>query len=182
MRRFAFVIAFAAVLLVGMAQGGCQGRAHFVSSSMEPTLHCAKPGPGCESKAPDLLDQVPDSTLERGDIIAFKEPDHAGAECGGNDLVKTWVKRLIELPGDRWSISNGVVYINGRRLREPYVPARSRDRMSYPGGRVPKGRYFVLGDNRFMSCDSRVWGYVPAKNVLAHVVAIDRGGRTIRMH
>src|SRR5439155_505751 len=83
-------------------------------------------------------------------------------------------------PGDRWSISNGVVYINGRRLHEPYVPARSRDHMSYAGGRVPKGRYFVLGDNRVMSCDSRIWGYVPVKNVIAHVVAIDRGGRTIR--
>src|SRR5439155_3245843 len=181
LRQVGLATAWVAVILVALAQGGCQGGTRIISSSMEPTLHCAKPAPGCESKTADFLRQVPDSLLERGDIIAFKEPDHAGAECGGSDVVKVWVKRLIGLPGDRWSISNGVVYINGRRLHEPYVPARSRDHMSYPGGRVPRGRYFVLGDNRVMSCDSRIWGYVPVKNVIAHVVAVDRGGRTIRV-
>ena len=181
LRQLGFATALIAVVLVAMAQAGCQGGVRIISSSMEPTLHCAKPAPGCEARTPDVLHQVADPMLERGDIIAFREPDHAGTECGGKDVVKIWVKRLIGLPGDRWSIARGVVYINGRRLREPYVPAGSRDDMSFAGGRVPKGRYFVLGDNRVVSCDSRFWGYVPAKNVIAHVVSIERGGHTIPM-
>jgi len=91
------------------------------------------------------------------------------------------VKRIVGLPGERWSISKGFVYINGQRLHEPYLSPKRRDAFSLPGGRVPKARYLVLGDNRLLSCDSRIWGYVPAKNVIAHVVAVERGGQTIKV-
>ena len=168
-----------AVAVAGMAQAGCQGGVRVLSSSMEPTLHCAKPGAGCESKTPDLLKQVADLKPQRGDIIAFRAPARAVTECG--QTVRIWVKRLIAVPGDRWSISDGFVYINGRRLPEPYISPRRRDDLSFLGGRVPRARYFVLGDNRLVSCDSRIWGYVPAKNVIAHVVAVERGGRTIKV-
>jgi len=168
-----------AVAVAGMAQAGCQGGVRVLSSSMEPTLHCAKPGAGCESKTPDLLKQVADVKLQRGDIIAFKAPHRAIAGCATK--VPIWVKRIVGLPGERWSISRGFVYINGHRLREPYLSPKRRDGFSLPGGRIPKARYFVLGDNRLVSCDSRVWGYVPAKDVIAHVIAVERGGRTIKV-
>ncbi len=181
LRHVGFAAAWIAVVLVGMAQSGCQTGDRIISSSMEPTLHCAKPHPGCEAKSPDLLQEVRDATLKRGDIISFKAPLRAEVECGSGG-TRLWVKRLIGLPGERWSISRGIVYIDGHRLREPYLPPNRRDHFSYPGGRIPKGRYFVLGDNRLLSCDSRIWGYVPARNVLSHVVAIVRGGRTIKVH
>jgi signal peptidase I len=183
MLRLRFAPAWLVVALIVMAQAGCQGGGvRILSSSMEPTLHCAKPGPGCESKTADYVRQVPDTTLERGDIIAFKVSPRTPAKCGSpKGTVLIFVKRLIGLPGERWSISKGFVYINGRRLREPYVPLDERDRFSLPGGRVPKGKYFVLGDNRIISCDSRIWGYVPQRNVIAHVVAIERGSRTINL-
>jgi signal peptidase I len=183
MLRLAFAPAWIAVALIAMAQAGCQGGGvRILSSSMEPTLHCAKPGPGCESKTADYVRQVPDDTLERGNIIAFKVPPRTPVKCGNpKETVLIFVKRLIGLPGERWSISNGFVYINGRRLHEPYVPLDERDRLSFPGGRVPKRKYFVLGDNRIMSCDSRIWGYVPAKRVIARVIAIERGNRTIKL-
>jgi signal peptidase I len=182
MLRLAFASAWIAVALIVMAQAGCQGGVRILSSSMEPTLHCAKPGRGCESKTADYVRQVPDTTLERGDIIAFKVPPRTPIKCGDRSgTVRIFVKRLIGLPGERWSISNGFVYINGRQLREPYVPLRERDRLSFPGGPVPKGKYFVLGDNRIISCDSRIWGYVPEKSVIARVIAIERGKRTIKL-
>jgi signal peptidase I len=182
MRRLVFGPVWIAVVLVAMAQGGCQGGIRVLSSSMEPTLHCAKPGLGCESKTADYLQQAPDATLERGDIIAFSVPPSTPIKCGDHSgTVDIFVKRLIGLPGERWSISNGAVYVNGQRLREPYVPPRLRDRESFAGGRIPKGRYFVLGDNRAISCDSRIWGYVPEKSVLARIIAIERGTRTIKL-
>ena len=182
MLRLAFAPAWIAVVMVATGQAGCQSSIRVLSSSMEPTLHCAKPGLACESKTADYLRQAPDTTLERGDIIAFNVPPRTPVKCGDRSgTVEIFVKRLIGLPGERWSISNGFVYINGRRLREPYVPPRVRDRESFPGGRIPKGKYLVLGDNRIISCDSRVWGYVPEKNVIARVIAIERGQRTIKL-
>jgi signal peptidase I len=181
LRRIASATAWIAVLLVGTAQAGCQSGLRIVSSSMEPTLHCAKPAPGCESTTADELDQVPDDTLERGDIIAFRVPARAEAACGGFGETRLWVKRLIGLPGEHWSISKGVVYIDGRRLREPYISAKRRDLLSFAGGRIPKAKYFVLGDNRRVSCDSRLWGYMPAKDVVAHVVAVERNGRRVQI-
>ncbi len=180
-RRIASVTAWMAVLLVGAGQAGCQGGVRIISSSMEPTLHCAKPAAGCESTTADELEQVPDAKLERGDIIAFRAPASAGTACGGFGETRLWVKRLIGFSGERWSIVKGVVYVDGRRLREPYIGPKRRDLVSFAGGRIPKAHYFVLGDNRRVSCDSRMWGYVPAKNVIAHVVAVERDGRRIRI-
>ena len=148
---------------------------------MEPTIHCARPHPGCQGLSDDQVEEVPDSTLERGDIISFVAPLRAKDICGFRGPA-VYVKRLIGLPGERWVIRRGFVYINGRRLREPYVSARKRDDLSFSERRIPKGRYVVLGDNRRVSCDSRVWGYLPSENVVGHVVAIRRGARTIKLN
>src|SRR3954465_14091854 len=109
------------------------------SSSMEPTLHCARPGQGCEAR---LSDRVLANRFiyrfrspHRGEIVVFKTPPAAKQRCGaGGTFVKpppaakrrcgaggTFVKRLIGLPGETWSERNGYVDINGKKLNEPYI-------------------------------------------------------------
>ena len=141
------------------------------SSSMEPTLHCAG-GPGCEAR---LSDRVLANRFiyhfrspHRGEIVVFKTPPQAKARCGAGG---TFVKRLIGLPGDRWAERNGYVYINGKKLNESYIKPDRRDTETHDQITIPKGMYFMMGDNRASSCDSRVWGPVPRKNLIGEVFA-----------
>ena len=147
---------------------------------MEPTLHCARPGLGCEGAQSDLLAvrAYGKTRPHRGDLVVFKTPPTASVRCGTGG---TFVKRLIGLPGERWSENAGVISINGKPLSEPYIAANRRDEESFPGGRVPAGRYLVLGDNRASSCDSRIWGTVPAQNLIGKVVEIARGSKRIHI-
>jgi signal peptidase I len=141
------------------------------SSSMEPTLHCARPAPGCEAR---FSDRVLANRFvyhfrnpKRGEIIVFKTPPEAKVRCGAGG---TFVKRLIGLPGELVSERDGYVYIDGRRLEEPYIKADRRDHeppRTWP--RIPAGQYFFMGDNRSQSCDSRVWGSVPRANLIGEV-------------
>jgi signal peptidase I len=144
------------------------------SSSMEPTLHCAKPGAWCEGS---FNDRIVANRLayvfgspERGQIVVFKAPPRASS-CGSGDAGTTFVKRLIGLPGDVVSEREGRIFINGKPLAEPYLdPAlRGAENGSWP--RVPAGRYFFLGDDRVHSCDSRVWGTVSRSSLIGPVVA-----------
>ncbi len=89
--------------------------------------------------------------IERGDIIVFRYP---------SDTRKSFIKRVIGLPGDRIRISLGHVSINGHDLPEPYVPSDYQDARSYPEVVVPENSYYVLGDHRSMSNDSRAFGPV----------------------
>jgi signal peptidase I len=142
------------------------------SPSMEPTLHCAKPVAFCQGR---FNDRVIANRLayrfadpKRGQIVVFEAPT-AAKRCGPGDGGSTFVKRIIGLPGERVSERDGVVFVNGRRLVEPYVDAglRGRETASWP--RVTRGHYFVLGDNRTHSCDSRTWGTVPRGNLIGPV-------------
>jgi len=141
------------------------------SSAMEPTLHCARPGVGCEG---DVEDRVlvprflPFWTPSRGDVIVFEAPREALFKCGAGG---TFVKRLIGLPGETVSEHNGYISINGRALPQPYVERGHRDNGSGTW-HVPKGGYFLLGDNRPQSCDSREFGSVPRRNLVGPVVAL----------
>ena len=90
-------------------------------------------------------------SIERGDIIVFHYP---------RDPRKSFIKRVIGLPGDRIRINYGHVYVNGALLPEPYVPADYQDARSYPETIIPPNSYFVLGDHRSMSNDSREIGPV----------------------
>jgi signal peptidase I len=89
--------------------------------------------------------------IQRGDIIVFRYP---------RDPSKSFIKRVIGLAGDRIRIEGGEVFVNGERLEEDYVPAAYSDQRSYSEAVVPPHSYFVLGDHRTMSNDSRDFGPV----------------------
>ncbi len=90
--------------------------------------------------------------IERGDVVVFYYP---------RDPHKSYIKRVIALPGDDLRIDDGRVYVNGELLREPYVPRKYRDGRSQQETVIPKGDYFVMGDHRSISSDSRDFGPVP---------------------
>jgi signal peptidase I len=138
------------------------------SSAMEPTLHCARPQVGCEAAHRDRIFTVKYvlSSPGRGDIVVFHTPPRAELVCGSGGV---YVKRVIGLPGETWQEQKGRVYIDGQLLREPYV--KQRDTVTQGRVRIPKGSYFVLGDNRAGSCDSRRWGPLPQGNIIGRVIA-----------
>jgi signal peptidase I len=144
------------------------------SSSMEPTLHCARPAAGCEASFSDrviacrLCYRL--ASPSRGQIVVFETPPAAAERCGAGG---TYVKRLIGLPGDTiHEDAGGFISVDGKRLKEPYVTdlARSRDSYINRTWQVPQGEYFMMGDNRGDSCDSRVWGSVPRNNLVGPLI------------
>lgn len=100
-------------------------------------------------------------SVERGDIVVFRYP---------RDPRKSFIKRVIALPGDTIRISYGHVYVNGKTVDEPYVPEDFLDIRSYPETVVPANTYFVLGDHRSMSNDSREFGPVPRSHIYGKAV------------
>jgi signal peptidase I len=90
-------------------------------------------------------------SVERGEIVAFRYPP---------DESKNFVKRVVGLPGEQIEIREGRVFINGRQLDEPYVVDSNRSAETLTPRTIPTGEYFVMGDNRRNSSDSRHWGTV----------------------
>jgi signal peptidase I len=141
------------------------------ASSMEPTLHCGpKPASACEASTSDRVAVFSYVLSEpgRGDIVAFRAGARAAFMCGSGAV---YIERIVGLPGDTWAERKGFVYIDGRKLAEPYVPAGERDSSSYSARRLRAGQYYLLGDNRAGSCDSRRFGAVPRKRLLGKVIA-----------
>jgi signal peptidase I len=99
--------------------------------------------------------------IGRGDIVVFRYP---------RDPRKSFIKRVIGLPGDRVRISFGHVYVNGRLIPESYVPDDFLDTRSYPETVISANSYFVLGDHRSMSNDSRDFGPVPRSYIYGKAV------------
>ena len=99
--------------------------------------------------------------IQRGDIVVFRYP---------RDTRKSFIKRVIGLPGDRVRVFDGRVYLNGRLTSEPYVPEEYLDSRSYPEVKVPSDCYFVLGDHRSMSNDSRDFGPVQRSYIYGKAV------------
>jgi signal peptidase I len=143
------------------------------TASMEPTLRCARPVAGCTGT---FSDRVIVNRLayhfrspRRGEIVVFETPDAAAVSCppGG-----TWVKRVIALPGETVTMSHGVVAIDGDRIDESsYIRSRAQAGVQSAVWHVPADKYFLMGDNRTGSCDSRTWGPVPRSNLIGPVIA-----------
>jgi signal peptidase I len=117
---------------------------------------------------------LPRRDIRRGDVIVFKSPEEPD-----RDLIK----RVIGLPGDRLELRRKLMYVNGNRLDEPFVkfleplasdaPTRPGDpREEYGPVTVPEGQYFMMGDNRDNSQDSRFWGFLPASYVKGRALFI----------
>ena len=89
--------------------------------------------------------------VQRGDVVVFWYP---------KDRSKSFIKRVLGVPGDRVEIRQGIVYVNGAKISEPYLKPEFQDHRSFQKAVVPPGQYFVLGDHRNSSNDSRSWGFV----------------------
>ena len=103
------------------------------------------------------------SAIERGDVVVFHYP---------RDPEKSYIKRVIALPGDRLCIDHGIVYLNGRPQREAYVPDEYRDNRSMAELVVPADTYFMMGDHRSISSDSREFGPVERSLVYGKAVFV----------
>ncbi len=113
--------------------------------------------------------------LREGDIVVFTRPPRD--QCGGpadDDLVK----RVIALPGQTIYSAGGTIYVDGRRLAEPYLPRIDPLGPPIPGAtrkdpfRVPRGEFYMMGDNRQDSCDSRYWGPIQGSSIVGRVVLL----------
>lgn len=102
-------------------------------------------------------------SIDRGDTVVFWFP---------GDPTKSYIKRVIGIPGDRVEVDQGTVIINGHSLKENYVPLEFRDSTSMTARTVPPEEYFVLGDHRSSSNDSRAWGMVPRRYIYGKAVFI----------
>jgi signal peptidase I len=103
------------------------------------------------------------SDIDRGDTIVFWAPE---------DPTRSYIKRVIGVPGDVIEIVDGTVILNGKPLDEPYLIDANRDRVSMPPRVVEEGRYFVLGDHRNSSNDSRSWGTVARDAIYGKAVFV----------
>jgi signal peptidase I len=130
--------------------------------------------------------------IERGDIIVFADPTPSPQDRGVAGTLLHWlgegigvvrptdddfIKRVIALPGEAWEIRDGVTYIDGRKLDEPYVNQADLDTRSFGPETVPDGMLFVMGDNRNHSGDSRFpppagLGYIPIDRVIGQAFVI----------
>src|ERR1039458_5519810 len=102
-------------------------------------------------------------SIDRGDMVVFWFP---------LDPSKSYIKRVIGIPGDTVYIDAGQVYVNGRLLTESYVPEDYRDRVTWEEHRIPPGQYFVVGDHRSSSSDSRTWGFVTRDAIYGKAVFV----------
>jgi signal peptidase I len=99
--------------------------------------------------------------ISRGDVIVFRYP---------LDPSKSYIKRVVALAGDKVRIDDGILYVNGHRVRETYVPSDYIDTRTYPETTVPEHAFFVLGDHRNLSNDSRDFGPVPEELIYGKAV------------
>ena len=99
--------------------------------------------------------------IQRGDVVVFWYPlDHS----------KSFIKRVVALPGETVEIRQGALYVNGKAVSEPYVPAQYADLSDFGPVRVPTDSFFVLGDHRISSNDSRVFGPVSSSYIYGRAV------------
>jgi signal peptidase I len=150
-RRLTSWAAVVASLCCVLALAGCRGsQANIRGQAMAPTLNDGERWP---------VDRTVE-TIERGDVVAFYYP---------RDQSKSFVKRVVGMPGERISIERGRVSVNGTPLDEPYVVSSNRSAETFEAT-VPDGEFFMMGDNRRNSSDSRHWGTVSRELVWGKVI------------
>ena len=103
------------------------------------------------------------AAIERGDVVVFHYP---------RDPEKSYIKRVIALPGDRLRIDHGIVWINDKRQTENYVPDEFQDTRSFAEMTIPAGTYFMMGDHRSISSDSREFGPVERSLIYGKAVFV----------
>jgi signal peptidase I len=190
MKRVLFVAALTLAGVVGatvatfilLASTGTLKAYRIPSSAMEPTLRCGEPGVGCSAERSDrVLVWTRFVSYDRGDIAVFDAPQRAMESCGSGG---TFVKRIVGLPGETLELrlvdGREIVFVDGVRLEEPYVETERRGFGPAESWDIPSDHYFVMGDNRAQSCDSREWGTLPADDLkgqlFAHYWPPDRMG------
>jgi signal peptidase I len=167
--REGVLVVLVAVLVAVLLRAFVVQTFYIPSGSMEPTLQI-----GDRILVNKLSYHL--HNVSRGDIVVFSRP--ATENCGGPE-VNDLVKRVIGLPGDIVSLDQGHVYIDGRRLSETWLPPAEQGvtsagppgtsaNLSHPY-RVPSSDYFVMGDNRTDSCDSRYWGPIARSLIVGKV-------------
>jgi signal peptidase I len=135
---------------------------------MEPTLHCAR-GPGCRSLKPEYVVvnhfAYTFAQPRRGDVVIVTLKG-AVRPCKSN---KPLVKRIIALPGDRLQQRGRTLYLNNRQLHERYVPGDGQSDRPLSPVTLDQGKFYVLGDNRRTSCDSRDFGPITSEEISGRV-------------
>jgi signal peptidase I len=162
------VLILAAVLLAGLARTFVFQTFWIPSSSMVPTL-------GVRDRIIARKVFFSWHDVREGDIVVFRHPplDHCPGPQDG-DLVK----RVIALPGQTIYSAGNSVYVNGRRLAQPWLPHHDPLGPPIPGAsrqhpyQVPPGEFYLLGDNRAISCDSRYWGPITGSSIVGQAVLV----------
>ncbi len=162
-----------ATILALAAPAGTTVPFKIVSGAMQPAL--------TRNETVQVTPFKPNFSVTPGEIVVFRYPS---SDACGVSTSRYVVKRIVALPGQTISLSHGFVFINGTRFAEPWLAEADRGRTE-PGPpgtsyslslpyRVPADTYFVLGDNRSDSCDSRYWGPIPRALLYGAVVSHDR--------
>jgi signal peptidase I len=161
--RWMLLLAVTATAVFGLRQYVIASY-YIPSASMETTLH------GCPGCQPDmvLVDKLSYrfKSVSRSDVVVFARPPQAPPED------KQLIKRVIGLPGDLVSGHDGHVFVDNKELVEPYVDPACHGTADFAAVRVPAGRYFVMGDNRCDSFDSRMFGTIPRSAVIGRAFAV----------
>jgi signal peptidase I len=162
LRSVGFLLVVALVVLV--VRSFVVASYYIPSASMETTLH------GCPRCQPDmvLVDKLSYrfGSVGRGDVVVFDRPPLAPPED------KELIKRVIGMPGETVSGHNGMVFIGDKALHESYLDATCDGTGDFPAVKVPAGQYFMMGDNRCNSLDSRVFGTVAGSSIVGRSFAV----------
>lgn len=150
-KYYKYLVTLLAVLVVFLGLQATIRSSVVLGSSMEPNFESGQRL--IVNKVIYRFDEV-----KRGDVVILRPPSDINAE---------YIKRVIGLPGETVEIENGLVYINGEPLSEPYILDPPRYTMKKI--EIPQEYYFVLGDNRNNSDDSHIWGPLPQDNIIGKV-------------
>ena len=127
--------------------------------------------PSLESGELVVIDErvYKDEPISRGDVVAFMDPRGSG---------RVFIERVVGLPGEIIEIRNGIVFIDEKQLTEDYVDSRRKERdisQKFPQMKVPQNMFFLLGDNRDNSVDSRLFGAVRMENIIGKMILSSEG-------